>query len=358
MPSPNSALSKQRHLSLLRNYSVTTPTNLQKMSDTILAKNIDTSKLKYSDVKILSNGSKTVYINYGSDKLTIQTPFMSLPYGVGDWNSADADKKKEDFAGKKYDLHLSFRDWEDNSKLRVLLDKMKDIETKLKEDAFANRLAWFNDDFDDSKALVDRLFTPILKYDKDKKTGKIVGKYPPTLKVKLPYDNKVDDFSFECSDTNGNDIDFKSMMTKLKGAKARVIIQLSGIWMAGGKYGVTWKVVKGTFDMPSKSKYDYIEDSDEELNAAAVEGDDELDEEAMAMANITKKTSTLVVESDDEEEPVPKKKPVATKVVVEEPEEDEEEAEEEEDLVDSDVDNEPTPPPPPKKKAVSKTTRK
>ncbi len=338
------------------------------MSDTILAKNIDTSKLKYSDVKTLSNGSKTVYINYGGDKLTIQTPFMSLPYGVGDWNSADADKKKDDLAGKKYDLHLSFRDWEENSKLRVLLDKMKDIENKLKEDAFNNRLTWFNDDFDDSKALVDRLFTPILKYDKDKKTGKIVGKYPPTLKVKLPYDNKVDDFAFECSDMNGDDIDFKGIMTKLKGAKARLIIQLSGIWMAGGKYGVTWKVVKGTFDLPSKSKYDYIEDSDEEPINKAVEGDDELDEEAMSMANITKKTGALVVDSDEEkdeeeaeeeeEEPVvpepPKKKGAApaAKVVIPDAEEEEEE------LVDSDFDNEPSPPPPPKKKVASKTTRK
>lgn len=329
------------------------------MSDTILAKNIDTSKLKYSDVKTLSNGSKTVYINYGSDKLTIQTPFMSLPYGVGDWNNADADKKKDDVGGKKYDLHLSFRDWEDNSKLRVLLDKMKDIEAKLKEDAYNNRLTWFNDDFDDSKALVDRLFTPILKYDKDKKTGKIVGKYPPTLKVKLPYDNKVDDFSFECTDMNGDDMDFKSVMTKLKGAKARLIIQLSGIWLAGGKYGVTWKVVKGTFDLPSKSKYDYIEDSDEEHHTKRVEeGDDDLEEEAMSMADITKKTSNLVVDSEEEEEEAPPKKGAAkASVVIPVEDEEEEEAEVEVDE-DSDIDHEPSPPPPPKKKAAAKTTRK
>lgn len=329
------------------------------MSNTILAKNIDVSKLKYSDVKTLSNGSKTVYINYGGDKLTIQTPFMSLPYGVGDWNNADAEKKKDDLAGKKYDLHLSFRDFEDNPKLKVLLEKMKEIETKLKEDAFQNRLTWFNDDFDDSKSLVDRLFTPILKYDKDKKTGKIVGKYPPTLKVKLPYDNKVDDFAFECTDMNGDDVDFKGVMTKLKGAKARLIIQLSGIWMAGGKYGVTWKVVKGTFDLPSKSKYDYIEDSEDDApskkKTERVEEDEELEEEAMAMANAASPPAkTLVVDSEEEDDvppPPPKKVVVAAP-----PQEDEDEVEEEE--VDSEVEDEPTPPPPPKKKTTKATTKK
>lgn len=336
------------------------------MSDTILAKNIDVSKFKYSDVKTLSNGSKTVYVNYGGDKLTIQTPFMSLPYGVGDWNTSDADKKKDDLAGKKYDLHLSFRDYEDNTKLRVLLDKMKEIETKLKEDAFKNRLTWFNDDFDDSKALVDRLFTPLLKYDKDKKTGKIVGKYPPTLKVKLPFDNKVDDFAFDCTDMNGDDLDFKSVMTKLKGAKARLIIQLSGIWMAGGKYGVTWKVVKGTFDMPSKSKYDYIEDSDDEdvPKKKSIEEDEELEEEAMAMANVVSpppKKSAIVVDSDEEDDIPPPPKKVTVPTPKQEEEEEEEEAAEDEaaeEDVDSEVEEEPTPPPPPKKKVASKTAKK
>lgn len=333
------------------------------MSNTILAKNIDVSKFKYSDVKTLSNGSKTIYINYGGDKLTIQTPFMSLPYGVGDWNNADAEKKKDD-AGKKYDLHLSFRDFEDNPKLKVLLEKMKEIETKLKEDAFNNRLTWFNDDFDDSKSLVDRLFTPILKYDKDKKTGKIVGKYPPTLKVKLPYDNKVDDFAFECADMNGDDLDFKGIMTKLKGAKARLIIQLSGIWMAGGKYGVTWKVVKGTFDMPSKSKYDYIEDSDEEHESKkrsdTVEEDEELEEEAMAMASAVSpppKVTTRVADSDGEEEDIAPP-PAPKKVVAPPPDEEDAEEEPVEAEEDSEVEDEPTPPPPPKKKTTKAVAKK
>lgn len=330
------------------------------MSSTILPKNIDVSKFKFSEVKTLSNGSKTVYVSYDGGRLTVQTPFMSMPYGVGDWNGADADKKKDEPALKKYDLHVSFRDMENNPKLKVLCDKIKEIETSFKEAAFEHRVEWFSDDFDNSKSLVDRLFTPMLKYDKDKKTGKIVGKYPPTLKAKLPYDNKIDDFAFECTDIDGSEIDFKPIMTKLKGGKVRLILQLSGIWMAGGKYGGTWKVVKATVDLPSKGKYDYIEDSDDEGPAkknTEVEEDEELEEEAMAMAHVVSppaKKSTVA--SDSEEEDAPPPPPASKKVVVPPPQEDVEEEEEEE--VDSEVEDEPTPPPPPKKKTTKAAAKK
>lgn len=328
------------------------------MSSTILPKNIDVSKFKFSEVKTLSNGSKTVFVNYGDGKLTVQTPFMSMPYGVGDWNGADADKKKDEPALKKYDLHVSFREMDNNPKLKVLCDKIKEIETAFKEAAFDHRVEWFSDDFDNSKSLVDRLFTPMLKYDKDKKTGKIVGKYPPTLKAKLPFDNKIDDFAFECTDVDGNEIDFKSIMTKLKGGKVRLILQLSGIWMAGGKYGATWKVVKATVDLPSKGKYDYIEDSDEDEHKkkSNVEEDEELEEEAMAMAHVVsppaKKSTVISTDSEDEEAPPPP--PASKKVVVQQPEEEEEE----EEVVDSEVEDDPTPPPPPKKKTTKAVAKK
>jgi len=65
------------------------------MADTLLPKNVNVSKLKYSDVKSLSNGSKTVYINYGSDKLTIQTPVVTIPYGIGDGTYKGKDGKEK-----------------------------------------------------------------------------------------------------------------------------------------------------------------------------------------------------------------------------------------------------------------------
>ena len=54
------------------------------MSYPLLPKNVEISKLKYSEVKTLASGSKSVYINYGTSKLRIQTPVLFMPYGIGE----------------------------------------------------------------------------------------------------------------------------------------------------------------------------------------------------------------------------------------------------------------------------------
>ena len=303
----------------------------------LLAKNVDVSKIKYSAPRTLDNQSKSVYVNYEGSSITIQTPLVRLPYGIGDWNDKNAEGKTggED-KPKKYDLNFSFDGMESNPKIKDLLDKMNEIEKKITEDAFENRLAWLDDDYDGIKSVVSKLFTPIVKYDKDKVTKKVTGKYPPTLKCKLPYDTRSDIFTFVSQDMTGEEIEFKTIMRNLKGAKARLIIQLSGIWIAGGRYGCTWKVVRGRFEVTKPNVVDFVEDSDVE---GADEEEDDEDLKADALANsIASKVS------------------ISSKTIV--PEDDEEDAEEaeaeEED--DSEIDEPPPPPPPPapKKKAAAK----
>lgn len=286
--------------------------------NTLLPKNVNVSKLKYSEVKSLSNGSKTVYINYGSDKLTIQTPFLNIPYGVGDGTYKDGDGKdvKQEADRKKFDLSVSFRGMDENPKIQAFHDKMQEIERKIKDDAFNNRLTWLRDDFDGMKAFTDKMFSPFVKYDKDKDTGKIIGKYPPTLRVKLPYDNKTEAFTFESYDMDENEVDFKTILPKLKGAKVQLVIQLSGIWFAGGKYGCTWKVLMGKFQLARKSKFTFVADSDEETDnhqaksPAKSEVDEDLEEDAAeAVARVsldpaptTTTASDIVVPGEHEEE--------------------------------------------------------
>lgn len=303
--------------------------------NTLLPKNVSVSKLRYSDVKTLSNGSKTVYINYGSDKLTIQTPLMSIPYGIGDGSYKDKDGKevKQDDR-KKYDLTVSFRGVDENPKLQTFLDKMQEIERKIKDDAFNNRLTWLRDDFDGMKAFTDKMFSPFVKYDKDKDTGKIIGKYPPTMRLKLPFDNNNDHFTFDAYDMDENDIDFTTIMNKLKGAKVQLVIQLSGIWFAGGKYGCTWKVLMGKFQMARKSKFTFVMDSDDDKDPKFDEVDDDLEDDALAMSSAPQ---TAKKEDDDEDDDHEQ-----TTVKTDAPAHDEQEED------DDDV-----PPPPPSKRGAS-----
>lgn len=271
------------------------------MSAPILPKNINVTNFKYSEVKILTSGAKSVYINYGTGKLRIQTPVMYLPYGVNEGGfedkNAKPDPKKAEAKVKKYDLTLSFKGHEENPKIDAFLAKLKEIESKVIDDAFENREPWFKDDFDNNKAFVARLFSPIVKIDKDKTTGKVVGKYPPTIRFKLPYDNENDRFSFSSFNMNGEVIDLADIFTKLKGGKAQLIVELNSIWFAGGKFGCTWKLITGKFQRSISNDISFIEDSDTEK--ADSKDDDEDDEDDITeVANDLE--NTKIEKSDDD----------------------------------------------------------
>jgi hypothetical protein len=266
------------------------------MSSPIAPKDINTNNFKYTEVKVLASGAKAVYINYGSGKLRIQTPVMFLPYGVSEgFEDKKADKKIENKV-KKYNLTLSFKGQDENPKIEIFLNKMKEIENKIISDAFENREPWFKDDFDGNKAIVSRLFSPIIKIDKDKNTGKIIGKYPPTINFKLPYDMTNDKFNFQSFNMDDNElIDFGEIAGKLKSGKAQLIVELNSIWFAGGKFGCTWKINAGKFKCSVNNSFSFIEDSDTEK----VKNDEDEDDEEIDDVS-SKLDDTKINNSDDE----------------------------------------------------------
>jgi len=304
----------------------------------ILPKQIDVTKLKYSEVKTLKSGAKSVYINYGTEKLTIQTPPLHLPYGISPPYSEK--EKKEEVTNDKFipgsALDLSFRGMDENNKIKLFHDKLKEIEQKIIDDAFENRQAWFKDDFDDNKAFVKKLFSPIVKIDKDPNTGKEVGKYPPTFKAKVPNKYLSEEADIDCYDMENNPLVFNDILKSLKGAKAVVIVQLNGLWMAGGKYGCSWKVCTARFQLAQNIKVSFVQDSSDDDDNDDVE--DEIEPDVQI---VEKKTKRPPVEEEDEEE---------------EEEEDEEEEEEEEEKTTTPPPSPPPveAPPAPKKKSTKK----
>jgi len=289
-------------------------------------------------MKVLKSGAKSVYVNYEGSKLLLQTPVMSLPYGVND-NSKFKDDNGDE---KKYDLTLSFRGMEENPKLKVFHDKMKALEDKIVEDAFANRQPWFKNNFNNNKDVILTKFTPMVKLDKDKETGEITNKYPPTFKVKLPYDAKNDKFEFDAYDMDTNELDFAKIVANMKGGKAQLIIQLNGIWFSGGMFGCSWKVVSGKFQQSNMSKVVFLEDSDVEK---ADEEDD--DDDISVDEEVIKKPHHQAPDEDNNK--------------VEEEEEDaNDEADEadEADGVEEEEEEERPPTPPPAKPVVKKAVKK
>lgn len=319
----------------------------------MLAKNVDVNNLRYSELKTLASGAKSVYVNYGNEKLTIQTPIMTLPYGLGEpYEAKEAAKSGAVLPekDKKYDLTMSFRDMDSNPKVKIFHDKMKEIESKIIDDAFTNRLAWFKDDFDGNKSFVSKLFTPIVKIDKDPNTGKVLGKYPPTFKAKLPFEQKTNTFKFDSFDMENNEVAFETIMTKLKSAKVQLIVQLTGLWFAGGKYGCSWKIVSSKFQLYQNNKISFLEDSDTENIKDEEDDDDEISVDNEVVHSTTEPKKSIVAKVKDDDDDVDDD---AEEEADEEQEVDEEEEQEEDEV--------PEPPKPvaktPAKKPVKKTAK-
>jgi hypothetical protein len=287
----------------------------------LLAKNFDVDKLKYSELKIMKSGAKSVYINYNGNKVNLQTPILNIPYGVNDnmqFIKKDDARKDEE---RKYDITVSFKGMDENPKIKQFHDKMVELEQKIIDDAFTNRLAWFKNNCSGNKDFVSAMFTPIVKHDKDKVTGEVANKYPPTFKAKIPYNSSENKFEFDCYDMDNNEINFNDILTNLKGGKAQFIIQLSGIWFSAGIFGCSWKIVSSKFQQINMSKPTFVPDSDDELNND--DDDDDISVDNDIVAKISQKKTVV-------EKPVVVSKPVQKVVVPATEEEDDENDDDEE----------------------------
>ena len=201
--------------------------------------------VKYAKPKVNSSGGKSIGIlnaNSGT-VLQISSPMM-LTWGVNQF----VDEK----TGKiSYDMSLQFPD-EDryDDAIRKFFNNIRDFEQKIKEDAIANSKEWFGKP-KMSAETTDALFTPMLKYPKDKVSLETDYCRAPTFKIKLP-----------CWEGVWKNIDLYDMDRRLmfpvptnpslapgdfiqKGSQIAVGIQCGGIWFAGGKFGVTWNLIQG-----------------------------------------------------------------------------------------------------------------
>lgn len=303
----------------------------------ILAKNFDVSKIRYGPLK-KTTVAKSIYVNYGGEKCVIQFPLMHVPYGMSD-SSLFKDKKDPSSKIPNYTMNVSFKGIEENKAISNLFQKLQMIEEKIKSDVYANRVTWLNDRYDDMESVVSRLFSSNIQLDKDKETKKALNRYPPTFRVKVPSVSDINDdgsittvFKFDSSDIDNNAIEFEKIIANIKGAKAQLIVQLMGLWIAGGKYGCTWKIMSGRFQVAKNVKYEYVNDSDDDAQVKSAEAEDDDDEDEIT-ADIVEAPVTQVPVSDAEEEE-------------EEGENDDAEEEEEDEA----------PPPPPPKKTVPKKT--
>jgi hypothetical protein len=229
------------------------------MSDICLPKDLDLSKISYGTPKQLDNGGRCVYISYSGKNLMIQTPVMHAPFGVSIWPG-------ERGMPDKYSLDLSFADRDSRPGIQDFFEMLQGLSDQIISDALDNSNSWFKKKYP-SRDVIDALFTSNIRYNKDKITGEVTNLYPPSFKLNLPYRDGA--FNFPVYGPNKevvNLMDIHSSPGRGKGSKVSAIIQCTSIWVAGGKFGLSWKVCQMRIAMPTVLKgYAFITSEEDDL---------------------------------------------------------------------------------------------
>lgn len=214
------------------------------MDSIIFPKNFSVDKVTFdSKMRPMENGSKIKYVSYNKNTLIFQTPECYLPYGITNFNNAGQGGNDEN--SNKYTMDISFKDMNERPSLKKFFEVLKSMDELIVSEAFKNQKDWLKKSHP-SKEVVEALYVPMIRYAKDKDSGEITDAYPPTFKMKIPYNNDkflVDFFDYDEESIKGADIVNPEKMNT-KGARAISLVKCTGLWFAGGKFGSTWRAIQ------------------------------------------------------------------------------------------------------------------
>ena len=279
----------------------------------VKAKHLNANNVTYKAATVDSRGGKKVQIQLNGQALVISAPMM-FTWGVNE--------RVDESSGRvSYDANLVFES-DKSSSVATFCKNMKGLQEKLLNDAVKNSKEWFGKS-KMSKEVAEAMMYPILKYPKDKISGEPDYSRNPSMKLKLPFwENK---FNLELYDTqsratflptkdgcegpqgNKTPVDLVPSRSYIKG-----LIACNGLWMAGGRFGVTWKLVQAQVRPPVRlvgTGVCHLEaDSDDDEMLESVQKEEQEEDSSTSLPHFDDSA-----EDDEEEEEVKPETPPAPK---------------------------------------------
>ena len=287
------------------------------MSTVVAPESFSVSKVTFSAVKMLDSGGKQAYLNYDGRPLIMQVGPLETSFGLSIFDKVPG-------APPKYSVDLKLRGYDDaatNPKTAAVYNALNGLDEFLVDQGVKNSVAWFKGA--KSRDVLSELYTPSVRFSKDAEGN--VKPYPPTIKLQLRQrDGKFETQVYDSAKRPMTDIPLEDIL--VKGTVMTALIQCTGVWFAGGKYGLSWKAVQIRADKVPESirGFAFLDDGAAPVAAApaprapapaptnsfaALHDEDEVDDEEAGV------TAPAAAVEDDEEAPlpVPKKKPVLLK---------------------------------------------
>jgi len=163
----------------------------------------------------------------------------------------------------KYDISLSFRGEAENDKVTEFRSMMDQIDNFNIDWAAKNSLELFGEDLTEKRAIVEDRYNSLVKHGKK-------AEYAPTIRVKLQTKFDSDEPEFQLFDHNREELqvydpDSGSLNLSFLTRNTDVIllIEYTGLWVVGKKFGCSWKLVQGKVFVTGSAKgYAIVDDDD------------------------------------------------------------------------------------------------
>lgn len=208
----------------------------------VSSSNLDISKVSFGDIRLNKAGGKSVPIKYNGQPLQIRLEKAYYPMGVN---------VKETDNGTSYMMNLTLKGCDPYAKdlagaetgtLGVMYNFLQGLQVKTLDSAEQNSVKWFGKNR--SRSVLEDTMKQFISPSVEKVGGEWVpsGKYPPSLKMKVPvYDGRV---AMDVTDSQGRPVEVTPDNIQHvfpKRVEASVVVS-PGIYVSGQGWGVTWRV--------------------------------------------------------------------------------------------------------------------
>lgn len=272
---------------------------------------INASDVQFAEPRRNKNGGSSIGFKYNNQNVQFRIPKVSFPGGL----QVKENPNKDGSVTVSYNLSASMNGGDpygaerssDPSETAQMYNFMLDLQELIVKTAVEKSTLWFGKKR--SEDSIRDSFNKFVSLSVDKTSeGTWVpnGKYPPSLRMKLPvYDGKI---AFELIDSDDNDVPLTTdnlVSTFSKGSSAKLVLQ-GQIYMVGQSFGVTWKPQFGQiFQRKKASARDFFKRDEDDA--------EEAEETADAAGAADAAEETPETEQAEEETPVapPAAAPVA-----------------------------------------------
>ena len=246
----------------------------------ISSSNLDVSKISFGDIRANKAGGKSVPIKYNGQSLQIRLEKATYPMGVNVRVSENGTNYTLSLTLKGCDPFAKERATGESGTVGTLYNFLQDLQSKLLDTAEANSVKWFGKSR--SRSVLEDTMKQFISPSVEKVNGEWVptGKYPPSLKMKVPvYDGRV---AMDVTDSQGKPVavDIDNITNVFPKRVEASIVVSPGVYVSGQGCGVTWRVSYARVAPPQRTTAAQVfaDEIEQEIRSETVKAGEEEEE--------------------------------------------------------------------------------